>query len=217
MVSVKFSVLEDIRNAVIKGEPEAEVKRLTQRAIDDGYEVKEILDNGLVAGIDEIGRMWKEGQAFIPEVLLSSKVMHAGMDVIKHLLVRSGTKPTGKVVIGTVKGDAHEIGKSLVSMMMEAFGFEVHDLGVDVAPEKFVEAANAQKADIVAMSALLTTMMPQMGITVKAIKEAGLKVTTIVGGAPVTQEYADSIGADGYAPDAISAVDKAKELVGLEK
>lgn len=209
------SVLEEIREAVVKAESEARVIELTQKAVDEGYPVKEILDNGLVKGINVIGRMWKDGEAFIPEVLISAKVMRAGAEVIKELMTKSGIKPIGKVVIGTVKGDVHSIGKSLVAMMMENVGFEVHELGVDVAPEEFVEAVKTQQADLLAMSALLTTTMPAMAETIRAVNSAGLKVTIMIGGAPTTQEYADSIGADGYAADAQSAVDKAKALLGI--
>ena len=209
------SVLEQISEAVVKAEPEARVKELTQKAVDEGYPVKEILGNGLVKGINVIGQMWKDGEAFIPEVLVSAKVMRAGTEVIKELMAKSGIKPIGKVVIGTVKGDVHSIGKSLVAMMLENVGFEVHDLGVDITPEKFVEAVKAQEADLLAMSALLTTTMPAMAETIQAVNTEGLKVTTMIGGAPTTQEYADSIGADGYAVDAQSAVDKAKALLGV--
>ena len=209
------SVLEEIREAVIKAEPEAKIIELTQKAVDEGYPVEEILDNGLVKGINVIGRMWKEGEAFIPDVLISAKVMRAGTEVIKELMIKSGIKPIAKVVIGTVKGDVHSIGKSLVAMMMENVGFEVYELGVDVAPEKFVETVKTQQADLLAMSALLTTTMPVMADTIQAINSAGLKVTTMIGGAPTTQEFADRIGADGYAADAQSAVDKAKALLGI--
>jgi 5-methyltetrahydrofolate--homocysteine methyltransferase len=209
------SVLEEILEAVVKAESEAKVKELTQKAVDEGYPVREILDNGLVKGINVIGQMWKEGEAFIPEVLISAKVMRAGTEVIKELMAKSGIKPIGKVVIGTVKGDVHSIGKSLVAMMMENVGFEVHDLGVDITPEKFVEAVKTQKADLLAMSALLTTTMRAMADTIQAVNSEELKITTIIGGAPTSQEYADSIGADGYAADAQSAVDKAKVLLGM--
>jgi len=209
------SVLEEIREAVVKAESEARVIELTQKALDEGHPVKEILDNGLVKGINVIGQMWKEGEAFIPEVLISAKVMRAGTEILKKLMAKSGIKPIGKVVIGTVKGDVHSIGKSLVAMMMENVGFEVHELGVDVAPEKFVEVIKTQQADLLAMSALLTTTMPAMADTIQAVNSAGLKVTTMIGGAPTTQEFADSIGADGYATDAQSAVDKAKALLGI--
>lgn len=212
-----MSTLEDISEAVAKGEPGARVKELTQRAVDEGYQVKEILDNGLVRGINVLGEKWERGEAFIPEVLLSAEVMRAGMDVIRGLIVKSGIQPIGRVVIGTVQDDVHSIGKSLVAMMLESVGFEVHDLGVDVAPEKFIQALKAEKLDLLAMSALLTTTMPKMATTIEHLKKEGLEVMIIVGGGPVTQEYADSIGADGYAPDVISGVRKAKELLRVGK
>lgn len=213
------SILREISECVIKGElegAEEKVKELTQKAVDQGYQAREIIDGGLLAGLTTIGDMWTEGEAFIPEVILAAQVMHAGMEVIRDLIVKDDVKPIGKVVIGTVQGDVHSIGKSLVSMMMGSSGFEVHDLGVNVSPEKFVQTVREQKADILGMSALLTTTMPGIADTIEAIKEANLKVTIMIGGAPVTQEYADSIGADGYAPDAISAVSKAKELLGVK-
>lgn len=213
----KDSVLKEIAEIVTKGESEVKVRELTQRAVKEGYQVRDIIDKGLLLGLEVIGERWKKGDAFIPEVLLSAKVMGAGMDVIRDSIVKSGIKPVGKVVIGTVRGDVHNIGKSLVAMLLGSAGFEVHDLGVDVAPEKFVKAVKEQKADLLGMSALLTTTMPGIADTVKAIKKEGLQVTTLIGGAPVTQEYATSIGADGYAPDAISAVAKAKELLGIKK
>jgi len=185
--------------------------------VKEGYPVRDIIDKGLLLGLEVIGERWKKGDAFIPEVLLSAKVMGAGMYVIRDSIVKSGIKPIGKVVIGTVRGDVHNIGKSLVAMLLGSAGFEVHDLGVDVAPDKFVKAVKEQKPDLLGMSALLTTTMPGIADTVKALKKEGLKVITLVGGAPVTQEYATSIGADGYAPDAISAVAKAKELLGVKK
>jgi 5-methyltetrahydrofolate--homocysteine methyltransferase len=211
------SVLKEIAETVTKGESEVKVRELTQRAVKEGYPVRDIIDKGLLLGLEVIGERWKKGDAFIPEVLLSAKVMGAGMDVIRDAIVESGIKPIGKVVIGTVRGDVHNIGKSLVAMLLGSAGFEVHDLGVDVAPEKFVKAVKEQKADLLGMSALLTTTMPGIADTVKALKKEGLKVITLIGGAPVTQEYATSIGVDGYAPDAISAVAKAKELLGIKK
>ena len=209
-------LLEDIRKTITEGDYEDKIKELTQRAIDEGYEGNEIVDSGLVAGIEDIGKMWKQGQAFIPEVVRAAEVMRAGMSVIREKsMAKINTRSLGKVIIGTVKGDVHAIGKSLVRVMMEAVGFTVEDLGVDVATKEFVEAIKAKEAEIVAVSALLTTTMPQMEQIVKAVRETGLKVKIMVGGAPVTNEYANSIGADGYASDAISAVDKAKELLQL--
>jgi methylmalonyl-CoA mutase cobalamin-binding domain/chain len=162
-----------------------------------------------------VGEKFKNNEFYIPEVLVAARAMNAAMAIVKPLIVGDQLKPLGKVVIGTVRGDLHDIGKNLVMMMLEGAGFEIVDLGVDVAPEKFVEAAKANSADVVAMSALLTTTMPAMKDTIAALEENGLrdKVKVIIGGAPVTQSYADSIGADGYAPDAASAVDKVKELL----
>ena len=194
-----------------------EVKKLTQEALDEGVPSSEILDDGLIKGMNVVGERFKNGEFFIPEVLLAAKAMHAAMDILKPSLVSSGVEPIGKVAIGTVKGDLHDIGKNLVAMMLEGAGFEVMDLGISVPPEKFVEAVEKGGASIVAMSALLTTSMIGMEATVKALREAGIrdKVKTMVGGAPVTQSFADRIGADGYARNAASAVDKAKELIGV--
>jgi 5-methyltetrahydrofolate--homocysteine methyltransferase len=207
------SILEGIEESIIKGMDEQVVARLTQKAIDEGHEPLEVLNGGLIAGMDTVGRLWKEGKLFIPEALKSAKVMRAGVETIKQKLVKGEEKSLGKVVIGTVKGDVHDIGKSLVSMMMEAFGFEIHDLGVDVSAEKFIETAQTENVDMVCMSALLTTTMPEMEKNIKMMKEAGLGVRTMVGGAPVTDSYAERIGADGYAPDAILAVERARELL----
>ena len=212
----ELSILAQITECVVKGESEEKVKDLTQKAVAQGHQVKDIIDGGLLAGLNKIGEMWKEGEAFIPEVLLSAQVMGVGMEVIREQITKDGIKPIGKIVIGTVRGDVHSIGKSLVSMLMGSAGFEVHDLGIDVSPEKFVEAVREQKPDLLGMSALLTTTMPGIADTIIALREADLKVLTMVGGAPVTQDYADSVGADGYAPDAISAVAKAKNLLGVK-
>jgi len=208
--------LSALAENLIKGEAE-EVKELTQKALDEGIPPGEILDEGLIKGMNVVGEKFKNGEFFIPEVLLAARVMHAGMDILKPALVSSGVEPVGKVVLGTVKGDLHDIGKNLVAMMLEGAGFEVIDLGIDVPPEKFVEAARNDGAGILAMSALLTTTMTAMKTTLEALQEGGIRddVMTMIGGAPVTQDYADEIGADGYARDAASAVDKAKELMGI--
>jgi len=194
-----------------------EVRELTQKALDENVPPGEILDDGLIKGMKVVGEKFKKGEFFVPEVLLAAKVMHAGMEILKPKLVSSGIKPIGKVLLGTVKGDLHDIGKNLVSMMLEGAGFEVINLGTDVPPEGFVKSAKEDGAGIVAMSALLTTTMTGMGTTLDALEEAGLrdKVKIMIGGAPVTQDYADEIGADGYAKDAASAVDMAKELIGV--
>ncbi|HIC94650.1 MAG TPA: cobalamin-binding protein [Anaerolineae bacterium] len=208
-------ILQEIASNLYKGEEEA-VAKLVQEALDQGLSPEEILADGLIAGMDKVGRDFKAGDLFVPEVLIAARAMHAGMDVLKPLLTDAKSHSVGKMVIGTVKGDLHDIGKNLVAMMMEGAGFEVVDLGIDVPPERFVEAVEEEKPDLVGMSALLTTTMPMMRTTLEALEEAGLRgrVKVMVGGAPVTQAWAEEIGADGYAPDAASAVDKAKELLG---
>ncbi len=191
------------------------VKELVQAALDEGVEPVDIVNNALIVGMGEIGVLFKNNEVYVPEVLIAARAMQAGLSILKPLLAEKDVKPIGKVVIGTVRGDLHDIGKNLVSMMLEGAGFEVIDLGIDVAPEKFLEAVKNTNADVVAMSALLTTTMPGMKDTIEAFKAAGLRdsVKIMVGGAPVTQSFADEIGADGYAPDAASAADLAKELI----
>jgi 5-methyltetrahydrofolate--homocysteine methyltransferase len=190
------------------------VKKLTQEALDEGISPGEILNQGLIKGMGVVGEKFKNNEFYVPEVLIAARAMHAGMDLLRPKLADSGVKPVGRVLIGTVKGDLHDIGKNLVAMMLEGAGFEVVDMGIDVAPEKF--ASEAKSGDVIAMSALLTTTMTAMKTTIEALEEAGIrdKVKTLIGGAPVTQNYADEIGADGYARDAASAADKAKELTG---
>jgi len=207
-------VLTEITKAVIEGNYDA-IGGLTERALNEGLSAKEILDDGLVPGMEHVGDEMAKGNMFIPEVLLSARVMKASLGIIKPLLAKAGAKMIGKVVIGTVQGDLHDIGKSLVSMMLEGTGFEVIDLGRDVAPEAFVEAVKKEKPDIVGMSALLTTTMRNMGVTIKALKEAGLRdqVKVMVGGAPLTRDFAEKIGADGYAPDAPAGVVMARKFV----
>ena len=208
--------LQGLAEAVIRGDREA-VSSLTQAAVSEGVSAEQIINEGLIAGMAVVGDKFKKNEFYVPEVLIAARAMHAGMDIIKPLLAESGVQPRGTIAIGTVKGDLHDIGKNLVAMMMEGGGFEVLDLEVDVAPEKFVEAVKDKGAQVVALSALLTTTMPSMKDTIEALKEAGVRdsVKVMIGGAPVTQNYADEIGADGYAPDAASAVDKANELLGL--
>ena len=206
--------LQKIADAVIVGNRE-EVAQLTQAAVDGGVSPSDIITEGLIAGMAVVGAKFKANEFYVPEVLIAARAMHAGMDIVKPLLAGTGAKPRGVVVIGTVKGDLHDIGKNLVSMMLEGGGWEVIDLDVDVAPEKFVEVVTTGAAQLVALSALLTTTMPSMKDTIDALSAAGVRgnVKVVIGGAPVTQEYADEIGADGYAPDAASAVDKANELI----
>jgi 5-methyltetrahydrofolate--homocysteine methyltransferase len=207
--------LQGIAEAVIRGDRDA-VGSMTQAAVDEGVSAEQIINEGLIAGMGVVGTKFKANEFYVPEVLIAARAMHAGMAIIKPLLAESGVQPRGTIAIGTVKGDLHDIGKNLVAMMMEGGGFEVIDLEVDVAPEKFVEAVKDKGAQIVALSALLTTTMPSMKDTIEALKEAGVRdqVKIMIGGAPVTQNYADEIGADGYSPDAASAVDKANELLG---
>ncbi|MDP3791654.1 MAG: corrinoid protein [Candidatus Omnitrophota bacterium] len=208
------AILKDIGIALAKGD-RATVAKLTKEALDRGIGVKTILEDGLIASMNAIGEKFKANEIFIPEVLIAAKAMHAGIAVLEPLFASSGIKPMGKVIIGTVKGDLHDIGKNIVSMMLKGACFEVMDLGIDVPPGKFVEIVQAKGADIIAMSSLLTTSMGAMKDTIKMLKDLGVrdKVKIIVGGAPITQSFADFIGADGYAKDAATAVDKAKELL----
>jgi len=209
-----MSVFNDIADNLIKGQA-PKVKELVQQAVDAGEKPGDILTQGLIAGMNVIGERFKKNEVYVPQVLIAARAMHSGLDVLKPLLAEQGVEPIGKVVVGTVKGDLHDIGKNLVCMMLEGAGFEVIDCGIDCTAEKFVAAANDNNAPLIGMSALLTTTMPAMKDTIAAIEEKGLvgKIKTFIGGAPVTQKYADEIGADGYAPDAASAVDVAKALI----
>lgn len=208
--------LKQIADNLIKGKA-PEVKQLVQKAIDEGVDVEKVLNEGLVAGMSVVGEKFKKNEFYVPEVLIAARAMKAGMGILRPILADKNIKGVGTVVLGTVRGDLHDIGKNLVAMMLEGAGFEIIDLGVDVSPEKFIETAKQKKADLVGLSALLTTTMPSMKDVVKAVGDSGLrdKVKVMIGGAPVTQSYADEIGADGYAPDAASAVDEAKQLLGL--
>ena len=196
-----------------------QVEKIVKEALSQQVPVKDILDKGLIAGMNIVGGKFKANDIFIPEVLLAARAMQIGMKTLEPLLVKAGIKPLAKVAIGTVKGDLHDIGKNLVTMMFRGAGLDVLDFGIDVAPEKFVAAVLNEGVQLVAMSALITTSMPSMKKTIEALRAANLldKVKTIVGGAPLTQGYADQIGADGYAPDAASAVDKAKELLRINE
>ena len=204
--------IQDIFNAVLAFD-EVTVKTQTQAELDAGTEIQTILNDGLISAMDEVGEKFSAGELFVPEMLMAAQAMKGGLEILKPLLASGQSSSKGTVVIGTVKGDLHDIGKNLVSMMMEGAGFEVVDLGVDVESEAFVKTAAEQKADVIALSALLTTTMPAMETTVKAVKEAGMTVKTIIGGAPVTQAFADQIGADGYSADAPGAVKLVKQLV----
>ena len=194
-----------------------EVKTLTQKALDAGDPPDKILKEGLIKAMDRIGLLFKNNEIYIPEVLIAARAMHAGLAVLKPILAKSNASAAAKIVIGTVKGDLHDIGKNLVGMMLEGAGFEVIDAGIDVPAEKFVQVAKEKGAQVIGMSALLTTTMMQMKATVESLQAAGLKgkVKVVVGGAPVTDEFARQIGADGYAPDAASAVSMVKKLLGV--
>jgi 5-methyltetrahydrofolate--homocysteine methyltransferase len=193
----------------------AKVLELVKSGLSQGVSAKDLLNRGLIAGMDRVGERMEQEEMFIPEVLLAAKSMSAALEVLKPLLAEGDKGTPGKVVIGTVKGDLHDIGKNLVAMMFESAGLDVYNLGVDVAPEKFVNEIKARNANILGLSALLTTTMPMMKETVAAVVKAGIrdKVKILVGGAPVTQSYATEIGADGYAPDAGSATKLAKSLL----
>lgn len=210
-----MTIIEDIYSAVLRGKRK-EVAPLVQQALDEGLGAEEVLNEALVAAMSEIGERFSRNEAFVPEMLVAARAMSAGTEVLKPHLAEEGAEPVGKAVIGTVKGDMHDIGKNLVRMMIEGKGFEVTDLGVDVAPEQFVTFLQEHDdVDIVCCSALLTTTMPEIGATIRAIEEAGLrdKVKVMVGGAPVTQAFADEVGADAYTPDAGAAAVRAVELV----
>ena len=206
--------LDSIKETLKKGDIE-KLKELVQGELDQGVAATEILNDGLVSGMDEVGEMMETGEMFIPEVLRSAKTMGAAVEILKPLLGEDEISASGKIVIGTVKGDLHDIGKNLVKMMLQSSGFEVFDLGVDVSPEQFVAAIKENDPDIVGFSALLTTTMEMMQKTVDAVVESGCRdqIKIIIGGAPVTQKFADEIGTDGYAPDAGSAIKLAKSLM----
>jgi len=210
-----MALLEDISIALQAGKKK-DVETLVQQAIDADILAQQILNDGLLAGMDIIGAKFSNNEVFVPEMLVAARAMNAGTALLKPFLIQEGSEPAGKAVIGTVKGDMHDIGKNLVRMMIEGKGIEIEDLGVDVAPETFVDyIATHDDLDLVALSALLTTTLPSLEATVKAIDDAGLhtRVKIIVGGAPVNQEYADKIGADGYSVDAGAAAVKAYELI----
>jgi len=201
-----------IAEALIRGDRDT-VADLVQKALDEGVDAEAILNEGLVAGMDVVGRKFRNNEFYVPEVLIAARAMNAGMELLEPILAEAGAKPAGVVVLGTVKGDLHDIGKNLVGMMLKGGGFKVVDAGIDVAPERFVQLAQQNDAQLIGLSALLTTTMTQMPNVIEALKEAGLDAKVMIGGAPITQEYADEIGADGYAPDAASAVDLARQLI----
>ena len=204
--------VNDIYAAVLAFD-ESKVKELVQAELDAKTELNTILNEGLIGAMDEVGQKFSDGQLFVPEMLMAAQAMKGGLGLLRPLLVETGSKPRGTVIIGTVKGDLHDIGKNLVAMMLEGAGFNVVDLGVDVDTPQFLQAAKENQADLVALSALLTTTMPSMEETVASLKEQGTAVKSMVGGAPVTKEFANKIGADGYSQDAPSAVELARQLM----
>jgi len=204
--------LKALADAVIKGDQGTAVE-ITKAALSEGMAAKSVLEEGLIAGMDVVGARFKKNEIYIPEVLIAARAMKMAMEILEPALAKAGVEPIGKLIIGTVQGDLHDIGKNLVAMMLKGAGFEVIDLGVDVSPEKFVEEAKSNGVQLVGMSALLTTTMPGMEKTIKALQDAGVAAKVMVGGAPVTESFAEKIGAQGFSPDAASAVDTAKSLV----
>ncbi|MGQ9674371.1 MAG: corrinoid protein [Chloroflexota bacterium] len=211
-----MDILQTMAEELREGQA-ARVAELVRKALDEGMDWKVIMDKGLFAGMEVVGNLFREEDIFIPEVLMAAKAMQAGVDVLEPLMMGAGEEQmAGKVVLGTVKGDVHDLGKNLVGIMLRGAGFEVIDIGVDVSADKFVSVVAAEKPQIVGMSALLTTTMPQMKTTISALRQAGFgQVKVMIGGACVTQKYADEIGADGYAENAGAAVGTARKLVGI--
>ena len=208
-----MSTLEKIKEQVIAGSVK-NVKEFTDSAVAEGLEVATILNDGLIAGMNVIGALFKNNEVYVPEVLMAARAMHAGLAVIKPLIVSAGVKEKGVVAIGTVKGDMHDIGKNLVIMMLEGTGYRVIDLGIDTPAEIFLQCVEEQRPQVIGLSALLTTTMPQMQETVEKLKKYGDRIRIVVGGAPITAKFAKDIGADGYAADAASAVEMVSELIG---
>jgi 5-methyltetrahydrofolate--homocysteine methyltransferase len=208
------ATIQEIYTGVVEGDRDMVVEAV-EKALSEGESAEGILKQGMMAAMGEVGRLFEEGEYFVPELLVAARAMQGGMDILRPLLVAEDVEPVGKIVIGTVKGDLHDIGKNLVGMMLQGAGFEVTDLGSDVAPEKFVDAVKTSGASLVAMSALLTTTMVNMPTTIEAFDQAGLRdsVKIMVGGAPVTDQFAQKIGADGYAPDANQAAKLALSLI----
>ena len=207
--------LEKISRAVLEGDRDSTVEYV-QAALDANVDANTILQGGLIPAMSDVGRLFEEGEYFVPEMLISARAMKSGLALIKPLLVGADIKPAGKVALGTVKGDLHDIGKNLVGIMLEGAGFAIHDLGTDVSPEQFIDVIKTNEVDLIGLSALLTTTMPMMETTIQAIANAGLRsqVKIIIGGAPITQEFSDKIGSDGFAPDASQATKLAVELIG---
>ena len=208
------TLVKSINDNILQGQHKI-VEEKTQEALNSGIAPKVILDEGMIAAMAEVGRLFEIGEYFVPEMMVAARAMKAGLALLKPQLVKANVKSLGKVGIGTVQGDLHDIGKNLVGIMLEGAGYEILDLGTDVSPEKFVEAVKTDKVDALALSALLTTTMPNMISTIAALEQAGMRkqVKVMIGGAPITEEYARQIGADGYAPDASRAVTLAKILI----
>ena len=208
--------LSRLRDAILNGDEKLTVQ-LARKALDEGVDPVTLITQWMIPAMDEVGRLFEAQEYYIPEMLLAARAMRSGMELLRPMLAARGTQPTGRIVLGTVKGDLHDIGKNLVGSMLEGAGFEVSDLGIDVAPEKFVEAIKAKNAQILALSTLLTTTMPEMKNIMEALGRAGIRsqVKVMIGGAPVTRGYADEIGADGYGENAGSAVAVARSLLGI--
>jgi len=204
--------LKALSEAVIKGDQAAAIE-LTKSALNDGTNPESVLNEGLISGMEVVGTLFSKNEIYIPEMLIAARAMKSALEILEPELTKAGVEPVGKCLIGTVQGDLHDIGKNLVAMMLKGAGFDIVDAGVDVSPEKFVEEAKTSGATVVGLSALLTTTMPAIEKTLEAFKEAGITAKVMIGGAPVTQAYADKIGADGYAADAALAVDVAKKLI----
>jgi len=207
---------QGIADSIIVGNAKL-AKSLTEEAVQEGHPPKEILDEGLIAGMNVVGVRFRKNEIYVPEVLISARAMKAALEILRPLLTQTGIEPKGRVVLGTVKGDLHDIGKNLVGMMLEGAGFKIIDLGIDVSPEKFASSVEQEHPDVLGMSALLTTTMIGMKAVIDVLEAKNLrdKVRVIIGGAPVTQNYCDEIGADGYSPDSASAVDLVKRLMNL--
>jgi len=210
--------MQTIYQAILDGDQTA-AEGAIRAALDDGFSPAQLLGEAMIPAMDEVGRLFEAGEYFVPEMLIAARAMQGGQAILKPLLIKDGVEPVGQMVLGTVKGDMHDVGKNLVAIMLEGAGFAIHDLGVDVPPEKFVQAVLENQPDIVGLSALLTTTMTNMKVTIDALVEAGVRgqVKVIVGGAPLTEEFARQIGADGFAPDASRAVTLAKSLVEIEE
>jgi len=206
--------LNKLKNAIYDGDLDTAID-LTDKALQQGLDPESILKNGLIAGMNRVGKDFKNNEIYVPEVLIAARAMKSALEILEPKLIEAGVEPIATIVIGTVQGDLHDIGKNLVAMMLKGAGFNVVDLGTDISPGQFLGAAREHKASLLGLSALLTTTMPMMEKTINTLKEKGLESQVMIGGAPVTREYADKIGASGYAADAATAVDIAKQLVGV--